>query len=371
MLRRDFLKLTAAGLIGAPLLVRASEAADTLLLSCSADTGNRFYLSAMTTAGQPRFRIALPARGHGITPRPGDASCVVFARRPGNFLWAVDLASGDVTHRIAGPAHRRYYGHGVFDPEGRLLYVTENDFASGEGRVAIYDAADSYRRVGELPSHGIGPHELRLLSDGQTLAIANGGIRTHPDTGRSKLNLDTMAPNLAYVNRQDGRLQARYEPPGDWHQLSIRHLDVAADDTVCLGMQYQGPRSHRPPLVAMHRGQDALQFVQPPTDMLQRMTNYCGSVTRDGPGERFAVSSPRGGLITLWTRDGDYLGHTSVADGCGIASGKQRGEFWISSGRGGLFHEPGANEVAGEPTATPGVRWDNHMVAVAIASTRA
>ena len=43
------------------------------------------------------------------------------------------------------------------------------------------------------------PHEAILLADGKTLAVANGGIETHIETGREKLNLDFMQPSLALV----------------------------------------------------------------------------------------------------------------------------------------------------------------------------
>ena len=58
------------------------------------------------------------------------------------------------------------------------------------------DATDDYRQVGELPAHGVGPHEVVLMPDGKTLAVANGGIRTHPDRDRVPLNLDSMQPSL-------------------------------------------------------------------------------------------------------------------------------------------------------------------------------
>jgi hypothetical protein len=55
--------------------------------------------------------------------------------------------------------------------------------------IGVRDASAGYRHIGELPSHGIGPHDLALLSDERTLVVANGGIRTHPDRRREELNL--------------------------------------------------------------------------------------------------------------------------------------------------------------------------------------
>lgn len=363
MHRRNFLKLAAGALVLGPVRLLASDGRQ-LLLSCRADTANHYFLSAVDAAGRLHFDIPLPARGHGVTVRPGHGECVVFARRPGDYLWAVNLASGQVSHRIQAPAERRYYGHGVFEPAGRLLYVTENDFEAGRGVIGVYDAADGYKRLGELPGHGVGPHELKMLGDGRTLVIANGGIQTHPDMGRSKLNLPDMDPNLAYVDRHDGKLLGAYRPPAQWHQLSIRHLDVGPDDTVCVGMQYQGPKTHRPPLVALHRGQDGLQLVSAPDDIQARMTNYCGSVTCDSSGALFAISSPRGGIVTAWSaRDGGYLGHVELADGCGIAAGQAARELLVSSGTGDIVRF-GAGLARGDyaDLSSLGVRWDNHMI---------
>jgi hypothetical protein len=38
-----------------------------------------------------------------------------------------------------------------------------------------------YKQIGEFEAHGMEPHDIALLSDGRTMVIANGGIRTHPD----------------------------------------------------------------------------------------------------------------------------------------------------------------------------------------------
>ena len=66
-----------------------------------------------------------------------------------------------------------------------------------------------------LANGSFGPHEIRLLPQGDTLVVANGGIETHPDSGRSKLNLPTMRPNLAYITI-DGALKDRVAPPDDF-----------------------------------------------------------------------------------------------------------------------------------------------------------
>ncbi|MCG8427911.1 MAG: DUF1513 domain-containing protein [Chromatiales bacterium] len=359
--RRNFLLAGAAGFCLSPLSLSAKTETPKLL-SCRGDGEGHYFLTGITASGTVTFDIQLPGRGHSAVFRPVSSEAVVFARRPDDFLWVVDITTGKVVAQVTAPDERHFYGHGVFDADGRLLYATENDFETGQGVIGVYDAADGYRRVGEFPSQGVGPHELKLLGDGKTLVIANGGIRTHPDLGRRKLNIPEMQPNLAYLDSTSGKLLGRYQPPQKWHKLSIRHLDVQGD-TVCIGMQYQGRSAEQLPLVALHRGEDELQFVRAPDLIQKRMKNYCGSVCIETAGETFAVSSPRGNLVTFWSvSDGRYLDSVDVADGCGVATGN--GGFWLSSGEGELYRQSddGLVRVPVSGVVKGGtVRWDNHL----------
>jgi hypothetical protein len=275
----------------------------------------------------------------------------------------VDLINGRVAHEIASPLDRHYYGHGIFSTDGARLYSTENDFATGRGVIGIYDANDNYRRLGEIASHGIGPHELRMLADGKTLVVANGGIRTHPDLGRSKLNLKDMDPLLAYVDSADGALRGSCRPPASHHQLSVRHLAVTNDEAVCIAMQFEGPANIHPPLVAIHRRDQPLKLLLAPPGIQERLRNYCGSVCCDSSGTCFAVSSPRGNLITFWTSAGEYVDCLQLEDGCGIAAHEEPGHFWISSGQGRLvchsIIEGAKQELRLHPVSA--TRWDNHL----------
>ena len=74
------------------------------------------------------------------------------------------------------------------------------------------------------------PHEAMLLGD-DVICVANGGIETHPDFGREKLNLSTMKPNVAFIDRLTGDLISLRELPPDLHQVSLRHLAPDARGT--------------------------------------------------------------------------------------------------------------------------------------------
>ena len=94
--------------------------------------------------------------------------------------------------------------------------------------IGVRDATDGYKQIGEFRAHGIEPHDIALLPDGRTLVVANGGIRTHPDRGGEELNLASMRPSLVYVDVQTGDLLEEHRLAPALHQLSIRHLALAA-----------------------------------------------------------------------------------------------------------------------------------------------
>lgn len=333
-----------------------------------------FRVSGLHPDGSVVFDLPLPGRGHGSAIRHAQGrSCgnqaVIFSRRPGNFAIVVNLDVGAEHRSLTPPADRYFYGHGVFSADGAWLYTTENDLATNQGVIGVWNASSGYRRVREFPSYGIGPHELILLSDNRTLAIANGGIWTDPDTGRHGLNIPTMNPSLAYVDSSTGTLieQHGFTDPRQ-RKLSIRHLSANEAGTVCLALQDQGPRHDQLPLVAFHvRGEKDLTFAETPSRTTRRLRGYMGSASMDSSGGIAAVSAPRGGVVTFWnvaTRK--YVSEVRVPDGCGVAATTTPGAFLVTSGAGDVVLY---NVISGHRTSVASPlnterHWDNHLAAV-------
>ncbi|WP_316365277.1 DUF1513 domain-containing protein [Candidatus Thiodiazotropha sp. CDECU1] len=367
MKRRRFLQLTS-GLTLLPILpVVATGSGQASYLSAHADGDGNHYISGFNEYGLQQFRLGLPGRGHAMALSPDRRQAVAVARRPGQYLLVIELNTGRLRYRLESRTERHFYGHGLFSPDGRWFYTTENDFANGKGVIGVRDVQQGYRQVDEYPSYGIGPHELGMLSDGVTLVVANGGIRTHPDSGRAKLNLADMQPSLTYIDSHSGALLEQWFLADGLHKNSIRHLAITPDDQVCCVMQYQGSRTRQPPLIGMHRRGEAIRLLHAPASVQRRMRNYCGSVCVDSSGVVFAVSSPRGGLVTFWSVDrGGYLGQVDVTDGCGIAAGTEPGQFILSSGQGGVYrYRIGEEEIHPLPLIKAGEsRWDNHMLRI-------
>ncbi len=362
--RRSFLAICAgmASVAGARGL-HACAAASPARFLAARRFGGRYEAALIDQRGHDLAVAALPDRGHSFAIDAAGSRAVAFGRQPGFFAQAFSLTDGAPQGLLPLPEGRHYFGHGVFSLDATRLYATENDYEAGRGVLGVYDARSGagWQRLTEFDTAGIGPHEVVLMPDGRTLCVANGGLLTHPDFGKTSLNLTTMRPSLVYLDAADGRLLEKVELPPALFQLSIRHLVVDAAGAVWFACQHEGPATQQPPLVGRHRRGAAPELFSGPPQVLRSLRNYLGSIAIDTERGIVATSSPVGGHIAYWsTADGRCLGATARADGCGIASlGTAR--FLISDGYGAMLEAgPGSDEhllVAGSRELS----WDNHL----------
>jgi hypothetical protein len=309
-------------------------------------------LHGLTGRGESLFRIALPGRGHAAAAHPTRAEAVAFARRPGTFALVIDCGSGVVRHRLTPPEGMQFNGHGAFSADGSVLMTSEVVAETSEGRIGLWETRD-YSRLTGWPSHGIGPHEIRLLPDGR-LAVANGGIRTDP-VDRSKLNLAEMRPNLALLDPEGGLLE-RIELPELW-QNSIRHL-APCGDSIAFAMQWEGDPAEAVPQLGLWTPGRAPVLCAPRPQDAFAMKGYAGSIA--ATAERVLVTSPKGGAAQLYAADGSHVATHRRADLCGAAA--HGGAFVVTDGMGAVWS---ADDTGLLPLARGATLWDNHLVALA------
>jgi hypothetical protein len=311
--------------------------------------------------GRDRLVLPVEARGHSFAIDAPRRRAVAFARSPGKHAVAFDVDGRSNPVPLTCPTDRHFFGHGIFTPDGRLMLATENDYEAGRGVTGIYDVEAGFRRTGEFATGGVGPHEAVLMPDGTTLCIANGGILTHPDYDRLKLNLDTMKPSLAYVNTATGEIVEQVSLAPELHQLSIRHLVIDGGGAVWFGCQHQGDATDRPPLVGRHRRGREPELFAGPSNVLRAFDNYIGSMAVDASGGIVATSSPHGGLVAFWdAATGRQLGHQKIADGCGVAPLRSH-HVLATSGRGAIADMTPAGETLLVEPAQAKPAWDNHL----------
>lgn len=310
--------------------------------------------------GQIVRDIPLSARGHDIALHRASGRAVVFARRPGTFAVAFDLGGAAKPQIFTAIVGRHFYGHGAFSADGRLLYVSENDIANARGVVGIYDISGGYIRVGEFSSHGVGPHEIILLSDGETLAVANGGIDTAPESGREALNLWSMQPSLVFVNSKSGALVAKHQLAPEVSRLSIRHLAADSAGRIWFGGQWESVLSASPELIGCAGPDDAIRLIAPAAAMGAALKGYIGSMAASTDGRIIAASAPKAGrIIYIDAASGTVCGTSELKDGCGIAGG-DGGTFAVTSGLGAFRYEVPSGGVLSEHALSE-IAFDNHL----------
>ncbi len=354
--RREFLLSASAAAMSAAAREAAAECGTPRYLSSASDRSGATFLIGMDSHGREAFRLPTPGRFHAGDAHPVRPEAVAVARRPGRVMIVLDCDSGAEIARIRAPEGRHFYGHCVYSPDGGLLLATENDYDSPAGRIGVWDASDRYRRIGEIASGGLGPHEI-VRAPGGGYAVANGGIRTHPDYGRTKLNLPDMRPNLAYLG-EDGSVLDRVALPEALRKNSIRHLAATGDGRLAIATEWNGNPTASPPLVALHRRGGELEWLPHPETPALR--HVAGSIAASRDAGALLATGPRGDrALRFDAGDGRPIPAARLPGTSGVA---EREEGFLLTCRDGVAV---ADSNRAETVASwPQVSWDNHLIAI-------
>jgi hypothetical protein len=255
--------------------------------------------------------------------------------------------------------NRHFYGHAVIHKSGEWLYATENDTTDpGRGLLGVY-RFDGERLVhsGEIPTHGIGPHQVSWMPDGETLVVANGGIRTEAES-RVEMNLDAMEPSLVLMQR-DGTLLSKETLAQSMN--SVRHLGIASDGTIVSGQQFMGAAHESSELVAIKRPGQPFQAFPVPAEQLQAMGHYTASVAVHSDLRLVALTAPRGNRFFIWDLDsGEVRLDAPLPDCAGV--GAVADGFVVTSGQGRCrYYDCRQTQLVAKPLDLPAGLWDNHL----------
>lgn len=344
-----------------------AEASITVLAAWRERTGDRVGLlrddgGALVESAS----LALPTRAHGLMAG-ADGSALIAARRPGDWLLRWHPGSSRVQWHWMDD-DRRLNGHLARCALTGAVLSTETDLDSGAGLLGVRDPV-TLNKQAEWPTHGLDPHQVLVLPfsvgpwPAGTVLVANGGIPTQAETGRSKRELGRMDASLVALESRSGRLLGQWRLPDP--RLSIRHLacNLGANHRSCrVGVALQaehddaGARRMAPVLALWDGHRLGLCRGQP------ELAGYAGDITATESGG-FVLSCPRANTLAVFTARGDFVSALPAADACALAS-SPRG--WLAAGRDGWMRERGATnglhpyrpvDSAGQPIAT---QWDNH-----------
>ena len=377
---QGLLKLGIGAGASAPLL--SHSAFDSLFGSgwFSSKTNNEYWLSAQGRDSEnyslgwidPKLEssdtVATKFRGHGLCQNPAKPEQVImFSRRPGTQGIRLNITTNEQDGHFDCAEDRHMHGHGCYSADGRLLFCAETKISTGEGKITVRDS-ETFELVNEFSSFGIGPHEIALMPDGFTIAVANGGLLTHPDSGRKILNLASMRSTLSYIDSRDGKLISEYLLPET--KASIRHLDVAEDGTVAIALQVQRKamaHDELTPLAAIHKPGQEIKVLEAPEALMVKLNDYMGSVAIHNETRLAAFTSPKGDLAMFWHLDDLTLqGYHAFHDVCGLTV-SQDNKYFVLSNSAGKIRQIDAYTLKRDKTKSlhfPQQSWDNHMISV-------
>ncbi len=300
--------------------------------------------------------LAVPTRAHGLMVETG-GSVLATARRPGDWLLRWHPASGQTQWHWIEDDDRRFNGHAATSPDGQTIWTTETDLDTAQGRLAARDAKTLQKHT-EWATHGMDPHEFLVLPSAVgpipagSLLVANGGIPTLPETGRSKRALDRMDASLVALSPRDGALLGQWRLDDPF--LSIRHLAWdATSNTVGIALQAEHPDAdtkRRAPVLAVWNGQQRLQAAQEqPT-----VQGYGGDICAL-PGGGFVVSCPRADALALFDASARWSRNQPHREAYALAA--DEGHWW-ASGAEGVWCAPESTEAR----SVVRLQFDNHWM---------
>jgi hypothetical protein len=357
MRRRAFLKgLAASGLVLAsqPILLGCSNAFSQRFISAASSHSGEHYVVAFDDAGRLLNKVKIDNRGHDFVMLAHNR-VAAFSRRPFTKLFIIDLDSNTLESTINAEQGYHFYGHGVFDKQQQWLVTTENHIETSQGFLVVRDV-NTFEVIKRLKSGGIGPHQCALVPNSDLIVVANGGIKTHPKSGRDKLNLASMKPNLSYIDLLSGQLVDQVTPTH--HQLSLRHLAVSNRGEVIVGAQYQGHYRDVHPLVFSHKLKGDLTPLLGDKGFWQEFDHYIASVAISN--NTIAVTSPRGNKVAYWQLDNhQFVAQQRLADCAGIAPYSEG--LLITNGKGQIVDPQSEAPYLAQ---LPSLKFDNHLISV-------
>ncbi|MFG6449515.1 DUF1513 domain-containing protein [Roseateles sp. BYS180W] len=309
-------------------------------------------------------RVALPTRAHGLQVL-ADGSVLAAARRPGDWLlrWHPERA---LQHWAWVEPERRLNGHLLAC--GERLWSSETELEAGQGLLGLRHAL-SLEKTEEWPTHGRDPHQVLALPQPLAglppgaLLVANGGIPTLPETGRSKLWVHEMASSLVALHPQHGALLGQWQLSERY--LSLRHLAWNPHSQllgVALQAEHPDPQARATaPVLAVWNGRELR--TAPPHTPLQ---GYGGDICAL-PDGGFLVSCPRAHALARFSATGTLTHTHELKAACALFSDATG---WACAGAALASTAP--HRTSAEPTPLalpPQAHWqlDNHWLPLSTA----
>ncbi|MCB9932535.1 MAG: DUF1513 domain-containing protein [Planctomycetes bacterium] len=258
---------------------------------------------------------------HGVIKNPNANHKVLVFEKKGPGGAEIDLKENTIVTRIKPDKGCAFYGHGAYSKDGKLVYATEYDEETYEGKMTIRDAAD-FKLVGEFPTHGEWPHDCQFIDDGKTVAITNGGG-----------NIEGGAlPNVTYVEVGTGKLLEKIT--FDSELMNSGHLVISNNGDLAVAHAMREGLDTREALGAISlRPKDGkFKTMITPADVTGAMKGETLSLCMHHEQKVVAATNPYGkptGIITFWNYETQkYVDKLELEQPRGVALSLDK-KFWV------------------------------------------
>lgn len=259
---------------------------------------------------------------HGVIKNPLAEERVVVFEKKGPGGAEIDLKSNEIATRIMPAKGCEFYGHGAYSKDGRLLYATEYEKSSYEGKMTVRDAKD-FSVIDEFPTYGEWPHDCQFIDDGKVVAITNGG--GHMDGGSE--------PCVTYVSVPDGRLIEKVTFP-NFSWLNAGHLLVGQRGDLAIAHAMREGLHDRDSLggISLRPRSAPLKTMVSPAAVTGAMKGETLSIVMHEESSVIAATNPYGredGLLTFWNMARqEFVSKLEVQQPRGVALSLD-GRYWV------------------------------------------
>ena len=337
MKRRDFIFYGSVTALGAYSLSGSALAGNILVTNSAAQKDNlilgggtysetqggpkKHVLSIIDLENQDRHLTPMTFLPHGIHRKPGELNRLAIFEKKGPGACEYDLAKREIVRVIDKRADRHFYGHGAYSKDGATLFCTEANLNTLDGAIAIR-ASNDLTYLGDFPSYGKEPHECKLIDDGKTLVVTNGGGALGGGD----------QPSVTYIDVQSQQLLEKV--PLTNNRLNTGHMAVGRDGSLVvvsaprfgLGKKHLGGVSIRP------RG-ETMESIGDPEDITQRMFGEALSVVIHEEAGIAAVTHPTGNMNTFWSiNDRKLIKVLNMPNPRGVTLSVSEEQFLVSFG---------------------------------------
>ncbi len=254
----------------------------------------QFVLSVLELERQQQHLTALKFLPHGIHHNPHRKQQLAVFEKIGPGACEYDIESREVIRPIEALEHHLFYGHGAYSTDGSVLFATESRIGTKDGTISVRDA-DTLNILGQFPSYGKSPHECKLVDQGQTMLVTNGG-GAHGEE----------MPSVSYIDVASEKLLEQVSLSNE--DINAGHVALnSSGQLIVVSAPRSGLSQRQPGGVSIGREHGKLSPAKAAADFTQQLYGEALSVSiHDGLGLA-AVTHPDGNIVTIWSLQSQRL----------------------------------------------------------------